>query len=269
MIVQYLQEECIQSESEAADKSSVLREIAGLAKKSSLLSEVSEDEIFQGLLERENLGSTGFGDEIAIPHCALDKIPQFLVGILCVPQGVDFDAIDGRKTRLFVFIIAPEDQRNEHIRILSSISSVLRFPENVREILAGKEPAAIRESFLRHTKPEIDTQAKKQYQQFTVMIQQETMFDDILTVFTELDNSFVSVIEANNARKYLYSLPLFSHFWNEEQKGFQRIIMAVVTKGLANEAIRKINLLIEQMEAELGVVLLVQDIAYLNGSLNL
>ncbi len=268
MIAQYLYEECIQYGSDASDKPALLKEIARLAKRSPILSEVSEEVILQGLMNREQLGSTGFGDEIAIPHCALDTIPNFVIGILCVPQGIDFETLDGKKAKLFVFIIAPKEQQNEHIRVLSSISGVLRFPEHVRELLATKDASAIRESFLRHTKPEAEKQAEKQFQQFTVMVQREEIFEDILSVFTEIDECFVSVIESNNARKYLYALPLFSNFWNEEQKGFQRVILAVVNRGLANEVIRNVNLILEHTE-EAGVVLFMQDITYLNGSISL
>jgi PTS system nitrogen regulatory IIA component len=246
-----------------------LRAIAQIAKKSPLLNDFSEEEIFQGLKEREALGSTGFGDGIAIPHCALENLSDFIVGIVSIPGGIDFDAIDEKPTKLFIFIIAPQEKRNEHIRILSSISSVLRFPENVQEILRAKDAAVIRETFLRHTKMEVVPEVKKEYQQFTVIIQHEDAFDDILTVFTEIGDGFVSVLEAKNARQYLYSLPLFSHFWNEEQKGFNRIIIAVIRKALSNEATRKINMIIERMEEESGVLLFSQDISYLNGSLTL
>ncbi len=143
------------------------------------------------------------------------------------------------------------------------------MPENVKEILSAKSASVIRESFLRHLKLEAEPNIKKEFQQFTVIVQHEDVFEDLLTVFTEVEHCCISVLEANNASTYLYSLPLFSHFWNEEQKGFNRIILAMVRKALSNEAIRKINMIIENMEEDSGVLLLTQDIAYTNGSLNL
>ncbi len=270
-LADFLYEECIQCGADVSDKNSVLKAIATLAKNSPLLRQVNEDTIFQGLKEREDLGSTGFGDGIAIPHCTLDNIPDFVLGILTIPEGIDFDAIDGQKVKLLMFIIGPQEKRNDHIRVLSNLSSVLRFPENVREILAAKDPAVIRESFLRQTKVEKELPKTKQaYQQFTVIVQHEELFEDILSVFTELDGCSIAVLEANNAGQYLYALPLFSNFWSEEQKGFNRIILAVVSKALANETVRKINMLTEGLdEEESGVLLYLQDIVYLNGSLNL
>lgn len=265
----YLREECIQPGATAPDKPSVLKAIARLAKKSPLLQAVSEEEIFQGLMAREELGSTGFGDEIAIPHCAMSYVLDFVVGVLVVPDGVDFDALDGQKTKLFVFIIAPSEKKNEHIRVLSSISRILRAPDNVREILSGQSVSVIRGRFLQHIPVETEVEPRKAYKQFTIIVQHEDLFNDILTVFTEIPNCFVSVIEASNASRYLYSLPLFAHFWSEEQKGFSRLIIAAVEASRSNEAIRRINLIIDEMSDPSGVLLFSQDISYLNGSLSL
>jgi len=266
----YLQEECIQVGYEALDKPSVLKAIARLAKKHPFLQEIREEEIFQGLIEREKLGSTGFNHEIAIPHCRLENVADFVVGILTIPKGVDFDSIDGTPTKLFVFIIAPAAKQKEHVHILSNISNVLRFPENVREILAKKDAKAIREYFLRHTSVEKEFPTlQKEYQQVSVIVQHEEIFHNILTIFAEIQGCYVSVLEANNARQYLYALPLFALFWNEEQRGFQRIILSIVPKARANETIRKMNMILEDMEAETGVLLWLQDIAYINGSLDL
>src|SRR4030042_497855 len=103
-----LHKECIAVNARLSDKTEVLQEVARLAKKSSILDSVSEQEILAGLQARESLGSTGVGKGIAIPHCRLKTVKDFVVGIVTVPSGVDFDALDAGKVRLIVFIIAPE-----------------------------------------------------------------------------------------------------------------------------------------------------------------
>ncbi len=106
--VEYLQPESIAPNADVNDKSAVLHEVVRLAKKNPILSEVGEDTLFEGLKKREELGSTGFGGGIAIPHCRLESISDFVMGIMTVPDGVDFDAMDGNPVRLVVFVIAPE-----------------------------------------------------------------------------------------------------------------------------------------------------------------
>ena len=100
-------------------------------------------------------------------------------------------------------------------------------------------------------------------------MQDEAAFNDLLTIFTDIPNCFVSVLEANNAGKYLHALPLFANFWNEDQKGFQRMIIAVVNKSLANEAIRRAKMTMEEIEEDAGILLFTQPISYMSGSLNL
>lgn len=68
-LIDFFREECIEVRSEAPDKDSLLAEIAAVAKRAAVLNDVSQEAIFSGLKQREELGSTGFQDGIAIPHC--------------------------------------------------------------------------------------------------------------------------------------------------------------------------------------------------------
>ncbi|HHH75600.1 MAG TPA: hypothetical protein ENL03_01080, partial [Phycisphaerae bacterium] len=95
-----LSAECIEAGASLSDKPSALRLVAKLAKASPASEGVSEAEIFAGLEQRESLGSTGFGGGIAIPHCRLDGVADFVVGLVSIPDGVDFDAMDGLAVRL-------------------------------------------------------------------------------------------------------------------------------------------------------------------------
>lgn len=262
-------EKCILLNAECSDKEAILRKIAGLATQHPAIPAAKEDEIYAGLQAREALGSTGFGNGIAIPHCALEDLTDFAMGILTVPDGVDFEAIDGKKTRLYVFIIVPKSKRNLHIRLLSRVSNALRSSNNVRELLAAKDAAILRELFLRQTHVEIEPQKAKEHNLFQVVVQREELFQDILNIFAEVEGCSISVIDGNDASTYLYTQPLFSSFWSDKQKGFNRIIVAVVNKSISNEIIRKLNMILEDQEKPPGIAMIVQDVFYANGSLNI
>ena len=146
-----LDEKCIQVGSTATTKAEAIEEVASLALKSSALSNVPKDVVIKGLNDREELGTTGFGDGIAIPHCVVEDAERFVVGMLVVPDGLEFDSLDGEKTRLFTFIIGPSSERKRHISILAMVSRTLRVPGVVEEVLAGTSAVAIRESVLRST----------------------------------------------------------------------------------------------------------------------
>jgi len=264
-----LSEKCILVDTKFTKKDDVLKSIAKLARENPILKNVSEKEIYDGLKKRESLGSTGFEHSIAIPHCPLENISDFVIGIVTVPEGVDFQALDGKDSKLFIFIILPASKRTEHVRILSKISNALRVEKNVQELLNSKSAEVCREIFLRQTYIDEKVKDDKDHNLFHVFIQKEDVFDDILNIFAEVANSNIAVIEGNNAGSYLYKQPLLSTFWSDEEKGFSRIICAVVKKSLSNEIIRKINMIIDDQGSEPGIMLAVQNMFYVNGSVTI
>lgn len=269
MLFRCFNDECVSINQVFTDKDEVLKKIASIAKKSVSTEHITENDIYLGLKERESLGSTGFEKGIAIPHCSLKGLNDFIVGMLTVPEGVDFNSFDGSKAEIIVFILAPEGKRNEHIRLLSQISNVMHVKDIKKELFSANDPVSLKENFFRHITIDLDKEKIKKYQQFTVVVQKEDFFEDILRIFGETNECSVTVIEANNALSYLEAQPLFSSFWNEEAKGFNRVIVAIVKNSLSNDTIRKLNDFIAKNEDEPGLLFTVQEIFYMNGKLNL
>jgi nitrogen PTS system EIIA component len=83
------------------------------------------------LLERERLQSTGIGDRVAIPHCALDTAESQAAALVLCPRGVEFDAIDGEPVDIVFGVVGPKRATGEHLRTLARISRLLR-DENTR-----------------------------------------------------------------------------------------------------------------------------------------
>jgi len=267
-LIDVLKKECIVAGAVLDNKADTLLQIAQLAKKSAVLSDVSEQEILVGLKARESLGSTGVGKGIAIPHCRLKSAKEFVVGILTVPSGVDFDALDGRKVRLIVYIVAPEVESNKHLRLLSVISQRLLAPKAMEQILAEQTPEGVYENFLRGPDEEINDRQPATKNLIHVFIQNEDMFRDILQILTGIETSSLVVVGAENASVYLSKLPLFASFWSDEPSNFGRIIIAVVDKKLTNETLRRIESVVGDLGKGTGVMATVQEINYVAGSLS-
>ena len=253
----------------ATNKQELLMEIAKEAKMSETLKHVETDQLFKKLSEREAIGSTGFSNGIAIPHCSLDTITDFVIGILISNDGIDFQSADGKPTKLFMYIIAPTKQRNKHIRILSEISKVLRVPSQVENLLSQNSVQNFFKTFCEYGTWDVSKELPKNYSQITVHIQESEAFENILEIFTEIQNCHVSVIEAHNAGKYLYSLPLFSQFMNESNKGFHRVIIAVMNTVYVNNSIRAINEVTEKLKDESKVMITTHALSYYSGSINI
>ncbi len=262
-----LRSECIQIGSPVRNKDGVLRQIANLAIKSPILSNYREEQVYQALKEREEIGSTAFGKGIAIPHCGLEQIDEFVVGLLSVPEGVAFDSYDEAPTRLLTFIIGPLNKRNEHVNLLSAISKILDNEAAVDELLSARRPNVLEESFLRHHAGHIPGETRERCL-FQVTLQDEELFDDILRVFSSAVEGDITVLEGNNAGAYLNRLPMFSAFWSQESTGFCRVIVAVVDKAMCNDMVRRINLEVDDLDSRSGILITVQELMLVRGSLD-
>ena len=263
-----LQAECVVVNAELHDKAAALIEVARAARRSPALKDVDEAEILNGLKERESLGSTGFGNGIAIPHCRLKSVSDFVVGLITVPAGVDFEALDRKEVKLIVFIVAPEGRPNENVRLLSAVSQTLLVPGAVKEMLAENTTEAVRESFLRHTRADIDSKDRASKNMVHVFVQDESVFHDIVAVLAAAESSSLVIIDGEHTGTYLANMPLFAGFWRDKPGGFNRIVIAVVEKKLTNETMRRIESVTGNLDERTGVLVTVQDISYLAGSLD-
>lgn len=98
-------------------------------------------DIFDAVMERERLGSTGVGEGVAIPHARIEKLPHPVGGFVRLNEGVDFDAVDDRPCDLIFMLIAPVGSGADHLRALAQVSRTLRQPE-LREALRKAEDAS-------------------------------------------------------------------------------------------------------------------------------
>ncbi|MBN1646674.1 MAG: PTS sugar transporter subunit IIA [Spirochaetales bacterium] len=133
-----LSRECIQFGNTAGTKTELLSEISLLAKKSGRLQKISREEIFDALQKREELSSTGLGHGLAIPHCSFPALTEFVVGLVIIKDGIDFEAIDASKSKLVFFLIGPQEQRRRHVEILSAISKIAINNELISALIAAE-----------------------------------------------------------------------------------------------------------------------------------
>ena len=105
------------------DKKGVLEE---LARAVAPMAKADSDEVVRVLLEREQLGSTGIGGGIGIPHGKLATIDSIVVGFGLSRKGVEFDSLDNKPVHIFFLLITPENSTGSHLRVLAQISKLLR-----------------------------------------------------------------------------------------------------------------------------------------------
>ncbi len=100
--------ECCEVGFTARDKDDALMSLAKLLSKNSKLEDIPVEDIYSSLKQREEMGSTGFGKGIAIPHSQLEGLKDFIIGIAISVRGVNFNSLDKKRTKIFVTIIGPK-----------------------------------------------------------------------------------------------------------------------------------------------------------------
>jgi len=135
---EFFSEDAISLDLKADNKDDILRELISLLK----LDEKSEGMLFKMLKRRENLGSTGIGRGIAIPHCRSLVVNKLRVAFGRKPSGVDFKAIDERPVYFFFLIVAPPlEVSNQYLPVLGKIAQFSKEADVPDRLVALTEPA--------------------------------------------------------------------------------------------------------------------------------
>jgi PTS system nitrogen regulatory IIA component len=114
-----------------------------LSEKAALVSGIPPREIFDALLQRERLGSTGVGNGIAIPHGKLPKAGRIFAVFARLERPIDYEALDGAPVDLIFLLIAPETAGADHLKALARAARILRDPAVTAKIRATRDAAAL------------------------------------------------------------------------------------------------------------------------------
>ncbi|OPX20570.1 MAG: PTS fructose transporter subunit IIA [Desulfobacca sp. 4484_104] len=140
-IIDLLDKSRIIADLQAKDKKGAVEELA--ATLVSADKTLSQAKVVEVLLERERLGSTGIGDNIAIPHGKLKNLGQLVISFGRSRTGVNFDSMDGKPTHLFFLLMAPENSVGIHLRALAKISRMLKNPSFRQKLMEASDAEQI------------------------------------------------------------------------------------------------------------------------------
>lgn len=132
---------------QCSDKASVLRLIADIASSHPAIGPNRKEEVLKALEAREKMGSSGLGQGIALPHCRLDEFDDFVIGVITIPEGIDFDSIDREKVKVVVFIVGPRFRTSDYLQILATVSHALRQPHSLSMLLRQTSASDLQEVF--------------------------------------------------------------------------------------------------------------------------
>ena len=120
-------------------KDDILAELVGLLR----MDERSSGTLLRIIQRRENLGSTGIGRGIAIPHGRVPALHKIVTVFARLDGAIDFEALDDEPVDLIFLLLAPEHAGADHLKALARISRLLREPSSIEKLRASKDRAAI------------------------------------------------------------------------------------------------------------------------------
>jgi PTS system nitrogen regulatory IIA component len=140
-ILDVLQTDTILPNLQARDKKGVLEELVAPV---AAYTGIEARQLVRVLMDRERLGSTGIGGGIGIPHGKMERLTSLVLGVGISHQGVDFESLDGRPTRIFFLLMTPENSAGLHLKLLARISRLLKNDLFKEKLLAAADVEAIR-----------------------------------------------------------------------------------------------------------------------------
>jgi PTS system nitrogen regulatory IIA component len=111
-------------ELKSGKRDEVLKEMVGFLKEREKITK--EKELFEKLIQREELGSTAIGDGVAIPHCKIKGVRDPVVVLAVSKRGVDFNSLDGNPTFVFFLVVSSPDNPSLNLQILAAIAHLVR-----------------------------------------------------------------------------------------------------------------------------------------------
>ena len=149
-IADFISPERVVRQSKVTSKKRALEEVSGMI--AGAQANLVETEVFDCLLARERLGSTGIGHGVAIPHGRLKSVTHPIGAFAVLEKGVDFDAMDGAPVDLVCALVVPVESTEEHLQILASLAALFS-DERIRDSM--RRAASVEEVFTLLTGEEV------------------------------------------------------------------------------------------------------------------
>jgi fructose-specific phosphotransferase system IIA component len=132
--------DAIRTNLDAREKKDVIRAMATSLQEAGKINGKDYESIVEAILKREELGSTGIGRGVAVPHTKHPSIEKLIGTVAVSEEGVNFDSLDGEKVHLLFLLVSPPDRPGDHLRALENISRQLRDDTFCRFLKQSKKP---------------------------------------------------------------------------------------------------------------------------------
>lgn len=150
-ITNYLNRQQILTDLKSSDKRGILEELTQVLFDQGQVPAERREDIIAGLVDREELTSTGLGYGLALPHIKTNAVTKIQIVFGRSVRGIDFASLDGNPTHLFFLVLAPPEMTTEYLKVISVISALMKDADQRQRLLRAKSLEEVF-SFLGSTK---------------------------------------------------------------------------------------------------------------------
>ncbi|MDA3851717.1 MAG: PTS sugar transporter subunit IIA [Spirochaetaceae bacterium] len=271
-LTQMIHRDCCRANILADGKDNALEVLADLALRHPAAQNADRDEILKGLHAREKQGSTGIGGQIAIPHTAVKGLEHFVVVMASSQKGVEFEAIDRKRVRLFFVILAPEGQASDHLKVLANISRTLSLSGVKQEMLAAPTETALFEAFVCHlASGQTVLQKKEEMSLLSLYLFDEDLIYDVLELFLQLGLDGANISESFGMGEYISNIPLFAGFlgFMNDRTNRSKQIQVLIPKSRIDVVVEGIESITGDLDKKQGAALMITPVLLWKGTMKL
>lgn len=149
-IADYIKVEAIELDLKSKNKNSVIKELYENIKKLGLVKD--EEGALKDLFAREEMGSTGIGKNVALPHAKTDSVDELIMTVGISREGIEYGGIDEENVNIFFMFLCPMDKTQEYLKTLARISRLIREDKFREKLIKAKTPNEIVEIILTEEK---------------------------------------------------------------------------------------------------------------------
>ncbi len=251
---------------ESKEKKGLIKEIS--KSMATVIDDLNEESLFTSLIERENKGTTGFGNGIAIPHAKIEGLKEYYIGIFTSNRGVDYKSIDKKKCKVFYTIIGPANDPSNYLKILAQVSRVAKDRNAYNEMIKVNNSESFKEIFLKYALADKTIKTHEKKQLMLITLYETKFFDDVVEILVSNGIKGASVLDSQGIRNVMSGVPLFSEFINflGEKSETSNTILAVVDKNLVQPLTTAIEEILGDLDKHSGAMILGLDISFMKGS---
>ena len=132
-IADYIKVETINLNLESKNKNAVIRELYNNLKQTNLIKD--EEQGLNDIFKREDMGSTGIGKRIALPHAKTKAVDELMITFGISKNGISYNSVDNENVNIFFMFLCPENKTQEYLKVLARISRLIREDKFVNDLL--------------------------------------------------------------------------------------------------------------------------------------